>query len=398
MRAMAQSERETCLVSNGPVDDPATFSGTPYFFWRAARAQGRAVLPTNCRAFGTAPRRFVWTVKDRLAGRAPGGFLSKCFTRLTALDLAWRTLLPLCRGRRVLNFHPIYADAARRDSTITRWSYIDQTLMQLGDYQPDFDLAHPAFAPVLAAERASYASCAGLFAMSERARRSMIESYGVPPEKVAVLLPGVNVLREDIERARRAPRTAGGDFRLVFVGRDWRRKGLPLLVDAVARLRAAGRAVDVVVVGPRPGELPAAWRRREWIDVTGPLRKTPDAADFCRTVAAADLGVLLPEAEAAGIAIREYQALGLPVLVRDRGAAAEMVAEGAGRVLRGDVTADALAAAIHDLASHPEILAAHRSAVERQRNGFFWDGVVRTIFERMDAHDAVGGQGGGLSL
>jgi colanic acid/amylovoran biosynthesis glycosyltransferase len=74
---------------------------------------------------------------------------------------------------------------------------------------------------------------------------------GVPPEKLTVLPIGV-------EPAAALPPPAGGH--ILFIGRMVEKKGVPVLLDALARLRAAGDTTPAVLVGDGP--LLAALRPR----------------------------------------------------------------------------------------------------------------------------------------
>jgi alpha-maltose-1-phosphate synthase len=92
-------------------------------------------------------------------------------------------------------------------------------------------------------ERALYGGAAAIAAFSARAARSVVEDYGVAAAKVQVVGPGANV-----PLAQRA-RSDDGET-VLFVGREFARKGGPILLDAFSRLRRVRPAARLLVAGP----------------------------------------------------------------------------------------------------------------------------------------------------
>jgi glycosyltransferase involved in cell wall biosynthesis len=87
-------------------------------------------------------------------------------------------------------------------------------------------------------------------AFSENVARSLVRDYGVDPARVAVVGAGANVFP-----ARAARRDDGKT--VLFVGKDFARKGGPILLDAFVRLRRAVPRARLLVAGPRePPRLP----------------------------------------------------------------------------------------------------------------------------------------------
>ncbi len=82
-----------------------------------------------------------------------------------------------------------------------------------------------------AAKRA-YGRARHIVAWSEWARDGLVEQYGVTPDRVTVIAPGVNV--EQWKRAGAPPDDTV--IKILFVGGDLVRKGAPMLLDVVRRL------------------------------------------------------------------------------------------------------------------------------------------------------------------
>ena len=81
--------------------------------------------------------------------------------------------------------------------------------------------------------------------MSEHVTRTLLEDYGLPPERVAQVGAGCNIPDLAPPAENRYERQ-----NMVFVGGDWERKGGPELVEAFRRIlgdqRLAGRFLFVI--------------------------------------------------------------------------------------------------------------------------------------------------------
>ncbi len=142
------------------------------------------------------------------------------------------------------------------------------------------------------------------------------------------------------EAAARRPRDRQGPMRVLFVGNDVERKGLPTLVEAVAAL--GGEAVLDVVSGDEIAE-------REFVR---PHRGVSAGSERLRELyAEADVFALPTHADAVPWAVLEAMAAGLPVVASAVGAIPEMLGSSGETVPPGD--SEALAAALRRL-SDPE--------------------------------------------
>ena len=195
-----------------------------------------------------------------------------------------------------------------------------------------------------------------------------------------------------------APPAAGrgghdGPVRLLAVALLSDKKGLAVLLDALARRAAEGRPpVTLDVVGDGP-ERPALDARARDLGLDGAVRfhglESRDAV--ARRMAESDLFVLPSHVETFGVALVEALAAGLPVVATDVGVAGEVVDERAGIIVpAGD--ADALAAGIdRALDGLGRFDPAASSALVRARYGpdavaSAWDAVYATV---------TGGRNGG---
>jgi glycosyltransferase involved in cell wall biosynthesis len=184
-----------------------------------------------------------------------------------------------------------------------------------------------------------YRGAAAIATFSRRVAGSLVEDYGVDVRRVAVVGAGANVFPDALPERRDDGRT------ILFVGKDFERKGGPELAAALALVRRRVPGARLVVAGPR--ERP-------------PL---PDGATFVGRVPLAQLPSLCAEAsvfamptlrEPYGLAFLDAMACGLPCVGTATEAVPEIVDEGRTGLLVPPGDVDALAGALVRLLSEPE--------------------------------------------
>jgi glycosyltransferase involved in cell wall biosynthesis len=163
-------------------------------------------------------------------------------------------------------------------------------------------------------------------AWSEWTRASLIEDYGVDPERIHLIPAGV-----EVPPVR--PRAAhAGPLRLLFVARNFEAKGGNDLLAALQGL--GGWELDVVThstVRPLPG-----------VRVHNGL--SPGSPELAELYSMADAAVLPTRGDASPFAVLEAMAAGLPIVATSVGAISEIVIEGTGLLVDpGDVEA------LHDI-------------------------------------------------
>jgi len=206
--------------------------------------------------------------------------------------------------------------------------------------------------------RAAFVSCISHFCRSQ----GMIWAA---PEHWARM----RIVHCGVEPARygRDPDRAAGK-RLVFVGRLAAVKGVPVLLEALARLRAQDPEVTLTLVGDGP--------ERGWIEahigelglgdavtITGYLSQEAVAGELAK----ADIFVLPSFAEGVPVVLMEAMATGLPVVTTRIAGIPELVEDGVSGLVvpPGDVVglAEALGALLADPARRTEMGAAGRAHV-----------------------------------
>lgn len=196
----------------------------------------------------------------------------------------------------------------------------------------------------------------GVVVHSERGRTTLESEVGVRPERIRVV--PMPAFRRDV-----TPSPNGRTVLFCGVLRPY--KGLPDAIEAVRRLPDA----RLLVVGDPAGvEIPRGEPRVEWRLGFA----SDDDVDRAHAEAAVAVFPYRPELDQSAALLRALGS-GVPAVVYDVGGLPEPVREfGAGRVVpAGDV--EALAAALDELLSDEQALAAARAGAERARAELTWE-------------------------
>jgi glycosyltransferase involved in cell wall biosynthesis len=167
--------------------------------------------------------------------------------------------------------------------------------------------------------------------------------------------------------------------RIVFVGKYWHRKGLDRLLEALQIARARGAAMSLRVIGCERNSLPAHLRGTTGVEWIGFVSKSRDPTRFNRLVAQCDVGCLLSRAEAGGIALREYHALGLAVLGPKTGGAPDHMFQDAAIMIEPTASAEVIAGRLLALEREPGKLELLRAAARGRRHEALWSSSIDKI-------------------
>jgi glycosyltransferase involved in cell wall biosynthesis len=241
-----------------------------------------------------------------------------------------------------------------------------------------------------ALERAAYARADEAVVLTSAFRQVLVERYRVPPWRITVQPPGVDLERfvpGSVSEARLGLGLPASAFVAVAVRRLVPRMGLDVLLDAweaaLPRL-PAGSALLIAGDGPLRDELTLRAAGRDSVRVLGRVSE----AELVRLYRAADVAVVpTTQHEGFGLVVIEAAACGTPSIVTDVGGLPESIA-GLDRSLivpAGDRDAlrDRLLSARRDLPTRP----ATRAYAER----FGWRGVADR--HRAIARRLAGGSG-----
>ena len=236
---------------------------------------------------------------------------------------------------------------------------------------------------VIALERMIYGwGKAVLTVVSARVGRAL-ERYGRGRSHLVVIVHGIDVQRFNVEtrqRLRDSARSRLGlkesDFCLLLIGNDWINKGLPCLLEALARLEAA--SVRLLVVGRDTAE---PYRETiEWLHMEDRVMFLPVRPDVEIYYAAADLYVGPSLEDAFGLPPLEAMACGVPCIVSRQTGVSGIVTPGVeGFVLEDPQDSDKLANLIARLFASRRLRELMGVAATQTAQKYTWDRNARQL-------------------
>ncbi|HNT24290.1 MAG TPA: glycosyltransferase family 4 protein [Anaerolineales bacterium] len=222
----------------------------------------------------------------------------------------------------------------------------------------------------IALEKQAFARASLIFTRGQFVRRSIIQDYGIAPQRVVAVGGGVNfaTLPDPATRSDDIPGP-----QILFIGKDFLRKGGDILLHAFAQVRQVyPRAhLNMVTSGPIPHAF-----SQEMVDIIAP---TWDRAAIAALYQQADLFVLPSREETWGDVLLEAMAYGLPCIGVTGDAMSEIIAhDTTGLVVapQPEALASAMLGLLKDPARRQQMGQAARQRVE---TAYTWEAVVQKM-------------------
>jgi glycosyltransferase involved in cell wall biosynthesis len=172
------------------------------------------------------------------------------------------------------------------------------------------------------------------------------------------------------ENARKVVGISSHRFVLLLIGNDWRNKGLPVLLDALAHLRAL--PIDLLVVGREDSARYRAMVRERKLDDR--VYFLPPRSDVEFYYAAADVYVGPSLEDTFAQPPAEAMACGLPVIVSEANGASEIITDGVdGFILKDPTDSIALGAIIRRLFEDRELRRAMGETAAATTQQYTWE-------------------------
>jgi glycosyltransferase involved in cell wall biosynthesis len=230
---------------------------------------------------------------------------------------------------------------------------------------------------------------ATLILMARRTSRQLARFYG-RSDRFPVVYAGLDHEKFNPQKrsglrakARKELKIAENSFVLVLIGNDWRNKGVPVLLEALAQLDAP--AVELLVVSEEePRRFHTMLRER---NLEGRVHLLPPRADVESYYAAADAYAGPSLEDSFAIPVAEAMACGLPVIVSAAAGVSEIVSHGVdGLILENPNDAVELAAMIRRLYEDAGLRSALGENAARTVRQYTWDRSgqeMKAIFEQV---------------
>jgi glycosyltransferase involved in cell wall biosynthesis len=215
-------------------------------------------------------------------------------------------------------------------------------------------------------EQRIYDNATAMFTMSQHVKKSLIDQYHCPAEKISCVGAGCNVdyqstpLQNDNYRNKH----------ILFVGVEWERKGGPLLVEAFKKVLKKHPDARLTIVGSNPELNVPNCNVVGTVSINQVRQFYPQASIFC----------LPTRVEPFGIVFIEAMLYRIPVVAPNLGALPDFVTHNESGMLVQPNNVEALANALIHLLDHPEICqkmgeAGHLAV----RDNYTWETVGQRI-------------------
>ncbi|HKV23436.1 MAG TPA: glycosyltransferase family 4 protein [Candidatus Acidoferrum sp.] len=184
------------------------------------------------------------------------------------------------------------------------------------------------------------------------------------------------------EEARKRRNLSGEDCVLLFIGNDWRIKGLQTVLEAMASLPAAGLRLliagnDVAAPFRQNADRLGIGNRCLW------EQSRPDVIDY---YAASDIYVSPSCEDSFGLPVAEAMACGLPVITSALAGVSECVQDGVdGFVIQNPRNAGMLSEILRKLSENPDLRRNIGQAAERKIAHWNWDRHAAAMWEILSA-------------
>jgi glycosyltransferase involved in cell wall biosynthesis len=225
-------------------------------------------------------------------------------------------------------------------------------------------------------EAGVYGAASAVFTLSERLRRSFLEDFGLPSDRVHAVFAGSNLHLNKLpeswsleECRRKAPPT------ILFVGGQFSRKGGDDLLAAFREVRQRVPNARLLIVGPREPEAPPM----DGVEWVGFLDKD-DPPEWRRLVDAyanSHVFCLPTRFEPFGIVFVEAMIFGLPCVGADTWAVPEIIEDGRTGFVVPANSPETLAERLSTLLTQDSVRQEMgRNARLRATERFTWEAVV----------------------
>lgn len=313
------------LLGHMDPNDEAFWSGIPMQIGQSLRAAGHEVvtigpLKPGVTRWGRIKGRFYRHAfgKNYLINRDPG------VNRARAVH-ANRLLSQHAAADAVVVVYP--PDAAYLQCPAPLILIHDATWHGLLDFYPGHErhyIARETIEGGIALDRLALENCDRAIYASHWAAESAIRDYGIDRSKVAVLSfgAGLTAVPNQADIPQWLEKRLQGPCRLLFVGKDWHRKGGDIAIQVAQRLHDGGMAVELDIAGCHPpGDAPSFVRSFGFLSKNDPVQ----AAQMSRLFQEASFLIMPSRAECFGMVFCEAAAYGLPVVTTKVGGIPEIL-------------------------------------------------------------------------
>ena len=241
----------------------------------------------------------------------------------------------------------------------------------------DFDRSRGNVNPtVFGIEKDGMVNADHIITVSNLTRRTVIEKYGIAPEKVTTVHNAVIPLDQELLSI---PRTVGKEKIITFLGRITMQKGPEYFVEAAAKVLQKTKNVRFVMAGSGDMmdamiKLAAKRNIADRFHFTGFLR----GKEVYNMLANSDVYVMPSVSEPFGISPLEAMEMGVPSIISKQSGCAEIL----NNVIKTDYwDIDAMADAMHALVSYPALHSELRDKGIEEIHNITWEKAGKKVID-----------------
>ncbi len=241
----------------------------------------------------------------------------------------------------------------------------------------DFDRSRGNVNPtVFAIEKDGMENADHIICVSELTRRTVIEKYGINPDKVSTVHNAVIPLSKELLEL---PRRTGKEKVVTFLGRITMQKGPEYFVEAAAKVLKKDKNVRFVMAGSGDMmddmiKLAAKRGIADKFHFTGFL-KGKEVYEMLRD---SDVYIMPSVSEPFGISPLEAMEMGVPSIISKQSGCAEILTN----VIKTDYwDIDAMADAIHSIISNPALYHTLRDKGIEEIHGITWEKAGKKVID-----------------
>ncbi len=241
----------------------------------------------------------------------------------------------------------------------------------------DFDRSRGSVNPtVFEIERNGMEYADHIITVSDLTRQTVIEKYGIPPDKVTTVHNAVVPLSEDLLSI---PKPDNKDKVVTFLGRITMQKGPEYFVEAAAKVLKKNHNVRFVMAGSGDmmNKMIALAAKRGIADrfhFTGFLR----GRQVYEMLKASDVYIMPSVSEPFGISPLEAMQMGVPSIISKQSGCAEILQN----VIKTDYwDIDAMADAIHSIISYPAMYETLKQQGMEELKGITWEKAGQKVID-----------------
>lgn len=366
------------LLTEGDANTSTSWSGSANALLSALRRRGVEVATVDASLQG----RVSWYAKiataslnrRRWAARFHYGALSFRLRSARAVEGVAR----LPANRPILQVGATFC--AVKESSESFYVYADAHALfgQVVGKKRSAALPEREFRAMIERERMVYSRATAIFTMSECLRRSFISDFGMTAEKVITVHAGTNLKQVPSSEELEAPRAP--EPTVLFVGKEFDRKGGWVLVKAFDRVRHAIPNARLIIVGASPDVAHA-----QGVEVRGFVsRDHQGEGSLTSLYRSADLFCMPSLYEPFGVVFVEAMMHGLPCIGTSEWAMPEIIEDGRTGWLvppnNAEALADKLIVALRDRVRLRVMGGVARKVAAAK---FTWDRVAGKILDRI---------------